>query len=143
MRYRELDWKLNFTSGKLPVGVRTICDLFEKDLAPTLFIMALSISVGGFGVFSVILTLIFLLVSAALLQQMKKADKKKIMLTRLGLVLVTLIYIITVMGDDHVFADSTIPQKVEMYMTGLAIARHKGWKPGEIPIPGTGEEDSP
>jgi len=123
-RFRSTDWVPVHNSADISPFAKASCDVFEKDLAPALMILVFTISSAAFHTISLAAFAVMLIVAMYLIGAYTCQSYPNITAARILLYLTTLILFITLMGNDHVFNDSTLPQEIEMHMTNAARARH-------------------
>lgn len=94
---------------KIPDGIKTMSNMMEKELAPTLMIITFLISVGSFYGFATICLACVVVTSATLFFGYMKVNNNLIKCSRILLVIFTLFLFISLLADDHVFSDQTLP----------------------------------
>ena len=109
---------------RIPDGIKTVSNMMEKELAPTFMIITFLISVGSFYGFATICLACVMVTSATLFFGYMKVNNNLIKCSRILLVIFTLFLFISLLADDHVFSEQTLPQKIEQHMTSQAKARH-------------------
>ena len=115
---------LKANSSSLSAGLTTILNLLEKELAPTFLVVSFLISVGAYYAFSVFLTFLVLFIGAALFLSYKNVNHAAIKFSRILLFVITTLLFIVLLADNHVFENTTLPQKIEDHMTFQARQRH-------------------
>ena len=60
----------------------------------------------------------------------RSVNYRRIKFGRIGLLGSTLILFLSVLGDNHIFSGSTLPQLIELHMTYAARAKHSKSDPG-------------
>lgn len=103
---------------------KTVLNLIEREMAPSIVVCVFLISVGAFYAFSAVLMVFLLCASGYLFWAYKNQKMSHIVIGRILLFSITIILFIVLLSDDHVFEDSTLPQLVEMHMTYAARHRH-------------------
>ena len=98
--------------------------MIERELAPSLFVIAFCISVSGYYVPGALFTVILLLAAGYLGWAYMGQRSTHVIFGRAVVFAVTVMLFITVLADDHAFEDSTLPQLIENHMTNLARSRH-------------------
>jgi hypothetical protein len=91
--------------------------LLEKELAPTFLAITFLISVGAYYAFSVVLTFMVIFNSVALMLAYKNQNHPGIKFSRILLFVITSLFFIILLSDNHAFEESTLPQKIEEHMT--------------------------
>ena len=109
---------------KIPDGTKTMANLLEKEMAPSFMVCTFLISVGSFYGFALILFSIIILIFTMLFVGYFRVNNEVVKCSRILLVIFTLLLFISLMADDHVFNESTLPQKIEGHMTEQAKNRH-------------------
>jgi len=110
-------------SNKLPFFIKMPLNLIERELAPTLVIATMLVAVGCFYLFQAALLFLALGSSLGLYCSYKQKAFGFVNVLRTFLFLLTVMLFMTLMVDDHVFEDSTLPQIVEQHMTSAALFR--------------------
>ena len=113
---------------KLASGLMTFLNLIERELSPSFMAICFLMSVGGYYAFSVVLTFIMVFTSGFLFMSYKQINHSGIKFSRVLLFIVTTLFFLILLGDNHIFEDSTLPQKIEQHMTFQARARHNDEK---------------
>jgi hypothetical protein len=93
----------------LAPGLSIILNLIERELAPTFLAISFVISVGAYYTFSVVLTFIVIFNSAFLFIAYKSQNHSGIKFSRVLLFITTMIFFFIILGDNHVFEESTLP----------------------------------
>ena len=114
---------------KLPINI------IEREMAPSLIVLTFLISVGAYYFFAVLMTLGLVGCFVVLNLSYKDMNQHRITITRIVLVITTCFMFLSLLGDDHVFEDATLPQIIEDHMTELARMRH-----GDRSIDANGDE---
>ena len=94
-------------------STKIFINLVERDLAPTLLAIAFLISVGGYYAFALVLTFMALFTSGFLATSYRNEHHPGIKFSRILLFISTAIMFLIILGDNHIFEDSTLPQKIE------------------------------
>lgn len=102
---------------KIPDGIKTMNNLIEKEMAPSFMVCTFLISVGSFYGFAIIIFTCIIVTFAILFTGYFKVNNEVVKCSRILLVIFTLMLFISLMADDHVFNESTLPQKIESHMT--------------------------
>jgi hypothetical protein len=84
-------------------------NLLERELAPTFLVMTFLISVGAYRVFSVLLTLLVIANAVGLFLSYKNVNHAGIKLSRILLFVITILFFIILLADNHVFEETTLP----------------------------------
>ena len=92
-------------------------NLLERELAPTFLAISMLISVGAYYPFSVVLTFMVIFNSVALFLAYKNVNHPGIKFSRILLFIITSLFFMILLSDDHAFSESTLPQKIEEHMT--------------------------
>ena len=108
----------------MSAGLTTILNLLERELALTFLVMTFLISVGAYRVFSVLLTLLVIANAAGLFLSYKNVNHAGIKFSRILLFVITVLFFLILLADNHVFEETTLPQKIEEHMTWQARQRH-------------------
>ena len=98
--------------------------VLEKELAPTLICITFCISVGAFYGFAAFLMVCIILNTVLLVHSYESKNYVRIMGSRIGVMFFTVCIFLILLADDHVFEDTTLPQRIEKHMTDLARNRH-------------------
>ena len=94
---------------KIPDGVKTVCNMIEKEMAPTFMILTFLISVGSFYGFAIINFTCVIVIFAMMLAGYMKVNNDVIKCSRILLVIFTLLLFMSLLADNHVFEESTLP----------------------------------
>ena len=109
---------------KIPDGIRVSLNLLERELAPSLFVVTFLISCGGFYLGGLLMMLSCLAAGVILLLAYMKSNAGMVAGGRIWLFVSTVILFFILLGDYHIFEDTTLPQVIERHMTDDAILRH-------------------
>jgi ABC-type multidrug transport system permease subunit len=102
---------------KIPDGIKTLINMMEKEMAPTFMVITFLISVGSFYGFAIINFTCIIVVFLCMFAGYMKVNNDVIKCSRILLVMLTLMLFVSLLADNHVFEESTLPQKIESHMT--------------------------
>jgi hypothetical protein len=94
---------------KIPDGIKTMCKLIEQEMAPSFMVVTFLISVGSFYGFAIVCFSCIILVFFMLFAGYFKVNNEVVKCSRILLVIFTLMLFTSLMADDHVFNESTLP----------------------------------
>ena len=114
----------NMDSEKIPDGIKVTLNLMEREMAPSLFVSTFLISCGGFYFGGLFMLICIMIAGAVLFFGYKNTNAGMVAGGRVALFVATCILFFILLGDDHIFEDSTLPQVIERHMTDDAVLRH-------------------
>jgi len=109
LRFKQTEWQPNMNLYKIPDGIKTLSNMMEKELAPTFMVITFLISVGSFYGFATICLACVVVTSAILFFGYFKVNNEVVKCSRILLVIFTLFLFISLLADDHVFNEQTLP----------------------------------
>jgi hypothetical protein len=93
----------------VPVNVKIVLNLIERELAPTFLVLTFMISVGAYYFFSLLLSIGIVALFFWLGRAYKNMNYYNISIGRIVLVGITAFLFIILLSDDHIFEDTTLP----------------------------------
>ena len=108
-RFRATNWLPHPSSYDVPWSLKACCDVIERDLAPSLFILTFCISAAAFHLLGALIFIVIILLMLWLMCGYTRGSRANVAGARILLYLVTLFLFVTLMGNDHAFNDSTLP----------------------------------
>ena len=126
LRLRQLNFMPAPDSYKISRLIRAICNVIERDMAPPLIILAISIATATFHALSIVLVGMVLLLSFYLMYAYNSDNNTRLIVAcgRVLMYVLTIGLFADIISADHPFADSTLPQEIELHMTNAARFRH-------------------
>ena len=123
-RFKQTNWHPDMNSKSIAPWVKLSLDLIEQQFAPSLIVICMNVSVGATHGFAVVLTLIIFLMFIFMFVTQKNNSLEYSTLQRFVVYVCTLMLLINILANDHIFEESTLPQKIGDSMTQQALQRH-------------------
>jgi len=110
-RFKATNFLPSIQSWDIPPLIKIMCDVIERDMAPPLIILTMSISSSTFHAVGIVLFIIIILLSFYLMYAYYKSKNARaiIICGRILMFIVTIGLFSDILNDDHMFSDSTLP----------------------------------
>jgi len=109
-RFKATNWTPLLNSNEYMTSfTKASCDVIERDAAPVLMVLVFTVSSGALHLVGMLIFFVIILVMMYLICGYSRESFPNIIAGRILLYLATLILFVSLLGNDHIFLDSTLP----------------------------------